>query len=86
MSNNEEPSVTFKDFRESFFYGDRSDLNFKWLAHLEDSQVADFFQDLLGGIGVAFDDDHWQNVVAIVRRWQAEGYRISLSPAPACAM
>jgi hypothetical protein len=76
MSDSEKLEAAFRDFKESFFYGDRSNLNFKWLAHLEDSQAADFFQDLLEGIGAALDDDNFQNVVDIVTRWQAEGYRI----------
>ena len=38
---------SFEDFKKSFSYGSRTDLNFKFLAKLSDDQAAKFFQDLL---------------------------------------
>ena len=46
---------TVEAFRKSFFYGSRSDLGFKFLAHLSDAQASEFFQGLLAKLGDAYD-------------------------------
>ncbi len=45
----------FETFRESFSYGRRNDLNFKFFKSLSDSEVMDFKQRLLHELGDAYD-------------------------------
>jgi len=40
-----EPPLTLKDFSDSFFYGSRSNLDFKFLADLSDTETAAFAYD-----------------------------------------
>ena len=42
---------TFESFKNSFSYGSRTDLNFKFLKTLSDEEAADFFQELLWKLG-----------------------------------
>lgn len=39
--------TTFNDFKNSFSYGERNNLNFKFLAHLNEAEAADFLEKLL---------------------------------------
>lgn len=44
---------SMKAFKEAFSYGDRNNLNFKFMAHLSDEEVADFIErsfDLMGDL------------------------------------
>jgi hypothetical protein len=43
-------------FANSFFYGQRSNLDFKFLADLSEIKVADFFDGLLGQLSQAISD------------------------------
>ncbi len=63
-----------EDFKKSFSYGSRTDLNFKFLAYLSDDQAAEFFQDLLGKIGDAFDTGNFGQLVDHVCEWQKRAY------------
>jgi len=65
---------SFEDFRKSFSYGSRTDLNFKFLAKLSDDQAAKFFQDLLWKIGDAFDDGNFTEIAEHVCEWQKRAY------------
>ena len=40
-----EEKMTFEEFKNSFFYGDRSNLNFKFLADLSDEQAGLFLKN-----------------------------------------
>jgi hypothetical protein len=46
MSEQTNPE-TFAEFKTSFSYGSRTDLNFKFLKGLPEAEAAQFFQDLL---------------------------------------
>jgi len=70
----ETETASFADFRDSFFYGSRTDLNFKFLEHLSDEEAADFFAGLLGSVVRSYDGGDWAPVVEHVRRWQERGY------------
>jgi hypothetical protein len=48
---------SFSEFKNSFAYGTRTDLNFKFLKNLPDEEAARFFQDLLWTLSDAFDSD-----------------------------
>ncbi|MBP7960673.1 MAG: hypothetical protein KBG20_10460 [Caldilineaceae bacterium] len=65
---------SFAEFRESFYYGSRSDMNFKFLKNLDDEQAADFLQTLLRQIGDAHDSQNWDAVIAHVQSAQARAY------------
>ncbi len=65
---------SFEDFKNSFSYGSRTDLNFKFLAKLSDDQAADFFQELLWKLGDSFDDSNFARVAEHVFNWQERSY------------
>ena len=65
---------SFEDFKKSFSYGSRTDLNFKFLAKLSDDHAAKFFQDLLWKLGDAFDDGNFAQIVEHVCEWQKQAY------------
>lgn len=69
-----EPSESFLDFKNSFSYGSRNDLNFKFLKGLSAEAAADFFQQLLWKLGDAYDSDDWSPVIEHVRAGQAANY------------
>jgi hypothetical protein len=65
---------SFEEFKKSFSYGSRTDLNFKFLAKLSDDQAAGFFQNLLWKLGDAFDDGNFAEIVEHVCEWQEKAY------------
>lgn len=68
------PPESFEDFKNSFSYGSRTDLNFKFLAKLSDDQAADFFQQLLWKLGDSFDDGKLARIAEHVFEWQKNSY------------
>jgi hypothetical protein len=73
-SSDETDSETFTDFKRSFFYGTRTDLNFKFLKDLTDAEVAQFFQDLLHKLADTLDDGDLTRVADHVFTAQAKAY------------
>ncbi len=69
-----ESEPTFKEFKDSFAYGSRSDLSFKFLKNLGSDEAADFFQELLWEIGEAQDGGDLGRVLDSVLRWQVKAY------------
>ncbi len=65
---------SFEDFKNSFSYGSRTDLNFKFLAKLSNDQAADFIQELFWKLGDSFDDGRYSRIAEHVFRWQSEAY------------
>jgi len=72
-SGGERPE-SFRDFKDSFFYGSRTDLNFKFLEHLTVEEASAFFRDLLAALAGAYDTGRWQRVLEFVRRAQGVAY------------
>jgi hypothetical protein len=70
----ENDQESFEEFKNSFSYGLRTDLNFKFLKHLSPQEAAAFFQDLLKKLGASMDDGRVDRLVAHVCEWQARGY------------
>jgi hypothetical protein len=58
---------TFEAFKNSFAYGSRTDLNFKFLKGLPVEDAAQFFQDLLWKLGDSFNDGQFDRVVELMR-------------------
>ncbi len=65
---------SFETFKNSFAYGSRTDLNFKFLAGLSDQEAGRFFQELLWKLGDAFDDGRFDRIVDHVYDWQIRAY------------
>jgi D-proline reductase (dithiol) PrdB len=60
VSDDVEPPVTetgetFEEFRRSFSYSTRTDLNFKFLKSMSDADATDFLSTILGQLGLAYD-------------------------------
>jgi hypothetical protein len=68
------PKETFEDFKNSFNYGSRSDLNFKFLKNLSDEDASHFFQELLWKIGDSFNDGDFTRIVDHVNETQVKAY------------
>ena len=74
MNQEQACQETFEAFKKSFFYGSRSDMSFKFLAHLSDNQAAIFIQELLAKLGDAYDTGDAQPVYEHIRRGQVLAY------------
>lgn len=68
------PPETFEDFLNSFFYGSRTDLNFKFIKELGPKAAGPFFQELFATIANAIDSGDWQPVEQMVFQWQVQNY------------
>ena len=66
---------TFSAFKDSLSYGTRTDLNFKFLKHLDEAAAARFFQELLRAVAGSVDDGDMTRLTDLVLSWQAAGYR-----------
>lgn len=69
-----EEKMTFEEFKNSFFYGDRSNLNFKFLADLSDEQAGRFFKELLQELGATINDGNVARLMALLMKWQDRGF------------
>jgi len=65
---------SFSDFKNSFSYGSRSDLNFKFLKGLSDEEAGQFFQALLWKLGDAFASNDYTQVIEHVKNGQLQVY------------
>ena len=52
----EQAGESFADFKNSFSYGSRADLNFKFLKGLSNEEAADFLQELMWLVADSIDD------------------------------
>lgn len=66
---------SFSEFKDSFSYNSRTDLNFKFLAALSIEEAADFFQQLLEKLGDTLDDGNVERLIDHVVSGQVQGYR-----------
>lgn len=71
----DEPRMTFEDFRRSFYYGARADMQFKYLASMTDTDAADAIARILRLVGEALDTGDWQRVQQAAFEAQVAGYR-----------
>lgn len=69
-----DPTETIQELRRSFFYGTRSNLNFKFLKDLSDAEFGDFLDDLLGEVASMIDSGDPSGVIDTAYRWQIQGY------------
>ena len=76
----ERDELAFRAFRESFYYGDHADMQFKFLAKLGDLQAADLVAEILAGLGEAFDTGELDPLRGLVQRAQADAYADDATP------
>jgi hypothetical protein len=74
MTQTESQPESFKQFKDSFSYGTRSDMNFKFIKNLSDEDAALFLEQLLHKLGESCDDGKFDRVVQHVYEWQVRGY------------
>lgn len=65
---------SFAEFKDSFSYGSRSDLAFKFLKSLDDEEAGEFFRELLSRLGETIDDGEADRLVQLAYEWQVRGY------------
>lgn len=70
----ESPKESFEEFKNSFNYGSRSDLNFKFLKNLSDEDASLFFQELLWKMGDALNDGNFSRLIEHFIATQAKAY------------
>jgi hypothetical protein len=69
-----EKMATIAQLRSSFFYGDRSNLNFKFAADLSDDEFGNFIEELFAAVAIATDTGNADEVVDTAYRWQVLAY------------
>jgi len=74
MTDPNAEAETIAELRSSFFYGSRSNLNFKFLNDLSDAEFGDFLAQLLDGVGNTINDGDTNSVIDVARRWQVQAY------------
>jgi len=74
MATSEVHQETFEEFKNSFAYGSRTDLNFKFIKSLSNEAAAQFFQDLLWKLGDSFSDGNFDRVMEHVYAGQVQAY------------
>jgi hypothetical protein len=75
MSPNAPENFSFEDFKNSFSYGSRNDLSFKFLKSLSAEDAARFFQELLWKLGDTYDDGDVTRLIQHGYEWQVRGYQ-----------
>ena len=71
MSANE----SFAEFKDSFFYGKRSDLSFKFLEHMGEEDAAAFLQHLFSSIIDGIDSGDLGQIKSALIDGQIQGYK-----------
>lgn len=72
--NHTEAPESFGQFKDSFNYGSRTNLLFKFLRSVPEDEAATFFEDLLVKIGDTIDDGDASRIAEHVYEWQVRGY------------
>jgi hypothetical protein len=65
---------TLEEFKNSFSYGVRTDMNFKFLKSLSDEDAGKFFQELLWKLGDASNDGKFEPLIEHIYHWQVNAY------------
>jgi hypothetical protein len=76
-------SSSFEGFRRSFYYGDRADMQFKYLARMTDEAAADAIAAVLAAVGETLDTGDLDHLREVVHRTEVTGYRPSEPVVPA---
>ena len=65
---------TFEEFKNSFSYGSRSNLNFKFLKALPPEEAGEFFHQLVDEISSSYDHGDVSPIHHLVNQWQVRAY------------
>ena len=86
MDQDNNSSETMENFKNSFFYGSRTDLNFKFLSMISDEQAGDFIQGLFKKVAKAHDTGELNSLFDYVTNAQHNAYsqdvRVSYKEGP----
>ncbi|MBA3372367.1 MAG: hypothetical protein H0T98_02405 [Euzebyaceae bacterium] len=77
MATAEEPGaggMSFEEFRQSFYYGSRADMQFKYLARMSDDAAADTIAALLRKLGEVFDTGDLDDLRQVAFEAQVSAY------------
>ncbi len=74
MTDSHVPPETFGEFKDSFSYGSRSDLNFKFLKGLSDEAAATFLKGLLRKLGDTLVDGDLTRIREHIHEGQVQSY------------
>ena len=66
---------SFSEFKDSFSYGSRNDLSFKFLESLESDEAAEFLRLVLFEMGELFDGASPERLIDLAYQWQVKAYR-----------
>ena len=66
---------SFSEFKDSFSYGSRNDLSFKFLESLESDEAAEFLRLVLFEVGELFDGAPPERLIDLAYQWQVKAYR-----------
>lgn len=69
-----EQKETFESFYKSFSYGNRSDLSFKFINGLSESEASEFFQKLLQAVVDGLDLNDQAGINRLILDWQKKAY------------
>ncbi len=69
-----EPPLTMAAFRASFYYGEHADMQFKYLAGLDDAQAADAIAEVLAMVGEVVDTGDLDGLRSRLVELQVTGY------------
>lgn len=75
MADEDNHDETLAEFKDSFSYGSRSNLNVKFLAKLSADDAGDFIADMLAAISGMLDDGDPATVIDRFISWQRTAYR-----------
>lgn len=70
----DETRESFAEFKDSFSYGSRSDLNFKFLKSLSPEDASEFFQILFYEVGELIDGGAKERMMDFIFKAQVKGY------------
>lgn len=70
-----EHSESFDDFKNSFAYGSRNDLSFKFLKRLDADEAAEFVRLVLSEVGELFDGVASDQLIDLAYEWQVKAYQ-----------
>ncbi|MEX2279209.1 MAG: glycine/sarcosine/betaine reductase selenoprotein B family protein [Acidimicrobiia bacterium] len=69
---------SFDEFKNSFAYGTRNDLSFKFLKKLDGEEAAEFLRLVLFEVGELFDGAAPERLIDLVYEWQVRAYQPEL--------
>ncbi|MGF1617867.1 MAG: hypothetical protein ACFCU2_08700 [Acidimicrobiia bacterium] len=71
----DETVESFDDFKNSFAYGSRNDLSFKFLKRLDSSEAAEFLRLILSEMGELFDGAPPDRLIDLAYQYQVNAYQ-----------